>query len=246
MKECANKTVVVTGAAVGIGYATALKFAENGANVVLLDLNEEKLAETKADCEALGAAVLALSCDVGSEESVNAAMKQAADRFGRVDILVNNAAIWREMAPFEKLSVETWERYLRINVMSVVFTTRAVLPAMKENHYGRIVNVASVTGIYGLANMTHYSATKAAVIAMSKALAKEVAKDGIVVNAIAPGTVTPSHNRDVNAVEPNDMSHSGRTGSDRENAELIYFLCGDKAPYLTGQNIAIDGGRHII
>ena len=121
--------------------------------------------------------------------------------------------------------------------------TKAVLPGMLERKYGRIINVASVAGVYGNANMVHYSATKGAVISMTKALAKEVADKGILVNCVSPGSVSPSENSDVNSFEPSELAFMGRTGTNMENANLICFLASDEASYISAQNIQIDGCR---
>jgi 3-oxoacyl-[acyl-carrier protein] reductase len=165
------------------------------------------------------------------------------DKFGSVDILVNNAGIWRNSQPFVETPNEKWKSFIDVNIMGVVYCTKAVLPSMIQKGYGRIVNVASVAGVYGNRNMAMYSATKGAVISMTKALAKEVIEQGIVVNSISPGTVSDSSNLDVNHSTPTEVSYAGRTGTDMENAELICFLASEKVGYIVGQNIQIDGCR---
>ena len=147
---------------------------------------------------------------------------------------------------FWENSIETWRKLLDVNVMGVVYCTNAVLPNMLKNGYGRIVNVSSVAGVYGNPSMSVYSATKGAVISMTKALAKEVVEKGIVVNCISPGMVSPSDNPDIEHAQPTDMCYAGRTGSDRENADLICFLASEKNGYVVGQNIQIDGCRRRI
>ena len=127
--------------------------------------------------------------------------------------------------------------------MGTVYFTRAVLGGMIDRGYGRIINVASVAGVYGNANMVHYSASKGAVIAMTRALAKEVADKGVLVNAVSPGSVSPSDNEDIDFHRPSDLSFMGRTGTDRENASLICYLASDDASYISAQNIQIDGCR---
>lgn len=127
--------------------------------------------------------------------------------------------------------------------MGVVYFTKAVLPKMLENGHGRIINVGSVAGVYGNANMVHYSTTKGALITMTKALAKEVADKGVLVNCVSPGSVSPSENKDMNYFENSELSFIGRTGTDMENANLICFLASDEASYISGQNIQIDGCR---
>lgn len=185
-------------------------------------------------------------CDVSSEESVNGAVSAAIEKFGSIDILINNAAIWRVRSVFWQTSIETWRKLIDVNVMGVIYCTNAVLPKMIENGYGRIVNVASVAGVYGNAKMSAYSATKGALISMSQALAKEVIGMGIIVNCVSPGTVSPSDCRDIEFTQETNLSYTGRTGSDRENADLICFLASEKNGYVVGQNIQIDGCRKLL
>ncbi|MBQ8431985.1 MAG: SDR family oxidoreductase [Clostridia bacterium] len=238
-----NKVALVTGAAVGIGRATAIKMAQEGAHVVALDLNGEGLEKLRREIEALPGRVLPLVCDVSDEAAVNTAFAKAKETFGKIDILVNNAALWRSKTAFMDTPVEEWKRYLDVNVMSVVYCTRAALPDMLEEGYGRIINVASVAGVYGNAKMVHYSATKGALISMTRALAKEVSGKGVLVNCVSPGSVSPSEEDDLNYSQPSELSFMGRTGSTMENANLICFLASDDATYISGQNIQIDGCR---
>lgn len=238
-----NKTVLITGAAVGIGRAAAIKFAQYGANLVLLDVNNEKLEILKQELKPHTENVLTFKCDVSDENAVNTVIAQAAEKFGNIDILVNNAALWRGWASFVETSTDEWKKYIDVNIMGVVYCTKAVLPAMIEKGYGRIINISSVAGVYGNANMVHYSATKGAVISFTKALAKEVTEKGVLVNSISPGSVSPAENPDINFHQPSDLSFMGRTGTDAENANLICFLASDDASYISGQNIQIDGCR---
>jgi len=238
-----GKIAMITGAAVGIGRAAALQFAENGAGVVLLDYNAEKLAQTEQEIRAYTDRVLCFVCDVSNEGQVNESVAAALAHFGKIDILVNNAALWRSWKPFSQISTQEWKNFMDINVMGVVYCTKAVLDQMVAAQYGRIINVASVAGVYGNAKMVHYSATKGAIIAMTKALAKEVAAQGVLINSVSPGSVSPSDQADIDHSQPSDLSFMGRTGTDRENANLICFLASDEASYISGQNIQIDGCR---
>ena len=238
-----EKTVLVTGAAVGIGRAASVKFAKEGAKVAAIDLNAEGLDALKSEIRSFGGRIETAVCDVSDEEAVNRAVLMLKGLVGKIDILVNNSAIWRDKTSFSETSTATWKKYLDVNVMGVVYCTRAVLSDMLDAKYGRIINVASVAGVYGLANHVHYSATKGALISMTKALAKEVSKDGVLVNSVSPGSVSPSCVLDYDYVEPSELSFMGRTGSDMENANLICFLASDEASYISGQNIQIDGCR---
>lgn len=236
-----KRTAMITGAAVGIGRAAAIKFAEKGINLVLVDLDKDGLERTAKEC--CGVDVITKACSVTDETAVNELAAEAYERFGSIDILVNNAALWREYKDFLSLSAESWKKFLDVNIMGTVYPTRAVIGKMLERQWGRIINVASVAGVYGIANMTHYSATKGAVIAFTRALAKETTGSGVLVNSVAPGTVSPSDNLDITYTQPNEMSYSGRTGSDEENANLIMYLASEEASYISGQNIVIDGCR---
>lgn len=239
--EFAEKTAIITGAAAGIGRATVMQFLRGGANVVAVDINTDKLKalETELASEKL----LTLCCDVSSEENVNATVAAAREKFGKIHILVNNAGVWRDVADFSQASTDLWRRYLDINLMGTVHFTKAVIDEMTENSYGRIINVASVAGVYGNAKMSFYSATKGAVISLTKALAKEVTGLGVTVNAVSPGSVSPAEQPDIDYTQPSTLSFAGRTGSCRENADLICFLASEKAGYISGQNIQIDGCR---
>lgn len=238
-----GKTVIITGAAVGIGYATAIKFAMNGANLILFDLNKEKLHELQNKLPSTVGKVKYIVGDVCDEEFVKNSVQEAISEFGGVDVLVNNAAVWRCRTSFVETPSSEWRRFIDINIMGSVYFCQAVLPVMIARNGGRIINVASVAGVYGNANMAHYSATKGAIIAFTKALAKEVAANNILVNAVSPGSVSPSDNDDYNYYRESELSFLGRTGTDMENANLIYFLACDEASYISGQNIQIDGCR---
>lgn len=238
-----GKVAMITGASMGIGRAVALCLAEQGADLVLLDVNAEKLLSVGEETQKHGCRVLTYACDVRDEARVNEVVSDAIEHFGKVDILVNSAALWRDRSSFAESSSDLWKRYFDVNVMGVYYCTRAVIGGMLENQYGRIINVASVAGVYGNAKMVHYSATKGALISMTKALAKEVTDKGVLVNCVSPGSVSPSQNEDIDFFKPSELSFMGRTGTDRENANLICFLASEEASYISGQNIQIDGCR---
>jgi len=242
-KNFNGKVALVTGAAVGIGRAAALLLAESGAKTVIIDLNYEKLQAVKKEIEDFGGEALAYECDVSDEKRVYEVVKDAEDRLGKIDILVNNAALWKNRSAFAEAPTDLWHKYIDVNIMGTVHFTKAVINGMIERGFGRIINIASVAGVYGNINMSFYSATKGAVISFTKALAKEVTANGITVNAISPGSVSPSNVEDIDYSQPSDLPYIGRTGTDRENAELICFLASDAAAYISGENIIIDGCR---
>lgn len=241
--DFSGKTVLITGAAVGIGRACALQFAEKGANVVLVDYNADTLKETETEIKEITDKVLSFVCDVSDNIAVSDVTQKAVVHFGKIDILVNNAALWRQFSTFDETDFDVWEKFISINVMGTVYFTKSVIDKMIENKYGRIINVASVAGVYGNAMMVPYSTTKGAVISMTKALAKEVTGKGITVNAVSPGSVSPAENDDITYTQESTLSFAGRTGSTKENADLICFLASEEAGYISGQNIQIDGCR---
>ncbi len=243
MTEFKGKVALITGAAVGIGRATAILMAERGASLVLVDIDGKGLDNLKAELDKYNTEVLTFTCDVSDEAAVYGTVEEAEKHFGKIDILVNKAALWRCWASFVETSVDEWKKYIDVNIMGVVYFTKAVLPAMIGRRWGRIINVSSVAGVYGNANMAHYSATKGAVIAFTRALAKEVTADGVLVNCVSPGSVSSSENSDIDFTQESTLSFMGRTGSGRENAELICFLASDASGYISGQNIQIDGCR---
>lgn len=235
-----GKTAMVTGAAIGIGMAAAECFARNGADIVMTDINEEGLKAHAVHLEeTYGVRVFSKACDVSDEDAVRAFVREALAVFGKIDILVNNAALWRRFMPFTDTTSDMWKTFININILGTMYCTHAVLPGMLQNGWGRIINVASVAGVYGNANMADYSMTKGAVISFTKALAKEVSAKGVTVNAISPGSV--SNHQD--EIEPSELAFMGRTGTHTENAEMICYLAGDEAAYISGQNIQIDGCR---
>jgi len=151
-----NRTALVTGAAVGIGHATAVKLAQNGASLVIVDINKDKLESVKAEIEEYTKNVMAFVCDVGDEEKVYRVVKEVESVFSKIDILVNDAVLWRCWASFVDTSTDEWRKFININIMGVVYFTKTVLPKMLESSYGRIINIASVAGVYGNANMNYF------------------------------------------------------------------------------------------
>lgn len=239
--EFRNKTVVITGASVGIGKATALEFAKNGAAVCLVDVNNEGMNAVVEEIKSLGASVKAFVCDVSDEQRVREVVQEIIVEYGKIDVLVNNAGIWRTWKPFVETTSDDWKKRLSVNVLGLMYFTHAVLPNMIENSYGRIINIGSVAGVYGNVNMVDYSMSKGAVSSFTKALAKEVAAQGITVNNVVPGTV-----RNEGAGAEIDQCYMGRRGELQEYAYLICFLASDKAAYISGQDYQIDGCRKSI
>jgi 3-oxoacyl-[acyl-carrier protein] reductase len=245
--DLTGQTALVTGAATGIGAAVARRLALAGATVAVADIDGEGAARVAASiaAEADGRA-FPVTVDVTSADSVNQAVASVVARTGRIDVLVNNAGIAGRAAPLCEQTEEDWRRIIAVNMDSVFHTSRAVLGPMRERKYGRIVNLASIAGKEGNPNMTGYSATKAAVIAFTKSLGKEVATEGITVNSVAPAVV---RTRILDQLTPAQVAYMTekipmrRTGSPEEIAAVVHFLASPDASFVTGQCYDASGGR---
>ena len=235
--DFSGKTALITGAGRGIGEACALQLARGGAQIVVNDLKAENLQELCQKLDQMNAAYLACPCDVADEAAVRAMVAKAIETFGKIDILVNNAGIFRaHYQPFKDQISAYWKQKIEINLLGTMYCTHAVMPGMMERRYGRIINVSSVAGVYGLRNMVDYSMTKGAVIAFTKALAKELGPSNITVNAVAPGNISTYS-------ELPELSFLGRSGTAEECANVITFLASDEASFVSGQNYQVDGCR---
>jgi 3-oxoacyl-[acyl-carrier protein] reductase len=230
-----GKTAFVTGAAKGIGRATAIGFAKGGANVILSDISD--LTEVYEQVKEINENVIKIKFDVSDEAAARSAVAEALEKFGRIDILVNNAGIFPH-SEFISSSSEQWKKVFDINVLGTMYLSHAVLPSMLENGYGRIVNVGSVAGVYGLSWFVDYSASKGAVISFTKALAKAVSGKGVTVNCVSPGSVAEK-----GSDRMKDFSFVGRAGTYEEIANVILFVASDEASYVSGQNYLVDGCR---
>jgi NAD(P)-dependent dehydrogenase (short-subunit alcohol dehydrogenase family) len=245
-----SRVAIVTGAAKGIGAVTAEAFAREGARVAALDVDGAGLDASLAAMTARGADVLGMKTDVTSETDVQSAVDRILSRWGRIDVLVNNAGGFAAMRALEDTSEAEWDAILRSNLTSAFLASRAVLPAMKRQRAGRIVNLASVVARGGAVRVpAHYAAAKAGVIALTRMLALEVAETGITVNAVAPGTTatdrvlaarTPEETARVAAAIP-----LGRLGRPAEIADAILFLASDAAQFMTGAVIDVNGGQEM-
>lgn len=239
-----DKIAIVTGGATGIGQGAAREFAEFGAQVIILDLNEKEAEKTVRSIEEAGGKALFIRCNMAKDEDVKAAVDEVIRRFGTVHILFNNAGVAAEVASVEDLKEEYWDRQFQINLFGDIRASRAVLPYMKAQKWGRIINNSSGSGVIGVEMLAHYGAAKAGKIGFTMSLAREVASMGITVNAIAtPTTVTPQFVEADYAELP--QIPAGRFAYPKDIADLVLFLASDRASYITGQVIAPNGGRHM-
>ena len=238
-----GKTGIVTGAARGIGEAIVRRLTSEGARVLIADIDE---GAAQASADAIGAGALAHRLDVTDPASWEAAVERATSDWGRLDILVNNAGIAGRSAPATELSVEEWRQVIELDLTGVFLGCRAALPTMTGAGYGRIVNIASIAGKEGNPNAVPYSAAKAGVIGLTKAIAKEVATKGVLVNSVAPAVVETPILAQVSAEHIAYMTSRipmGRVGQPHEVAALVAFLCSDDLSFSTGAVYDISGGR---
>ncbi len=240
-----NKAAIVTGGGGSIGGAVARRFAHEGARVAVADIDGDAAKACAAQIAGRGGEAIAIVADVTKKRSVGEMVKAALDRWERVDILVNVAG-GADRKPVVDMTAEEWDRVVDMNLKSTFLCSQAVLPAMLKQHYGKIVNISSIYGFTGNATRSSYAAAKAGVAAFTKSLALEVVKQGINVNAVAPGRIeTPrvrSHYSDQAWAEAVAQIPMGRTGTPDEIASAVLFLVTDDNQYITGQTIHVNGG----
>ncbi len=244
MGELTDRVAIVTGSGQGIGRAVALELARRGAIVVTNDLSGCCADDTLEEVRALGSDGLAITADVSDAAQVESLVDAVLEKFGRVDILVNNAGTTRDNL-MVRMPEEDWDLILRVNLKSAWLCSKAVLRPMMRKRYGRIINMSSVSGIAGQAGQTNYSASKAGLIGMTKALAREVASRNITVNAVAPGFIQTKLTEKL----PQDILDTlvanipmGRWGTVEDVSYAVAFLASERAGYITGHVLSVDGG----
>ena len=239
-----GRVALVTGASQGIGRACALRMAAAGASVALAARSQEKLQQVAGEIAAGGGQAAVFPMDVASEEQIKSAVRAALEKFGKIDILVNNAGITRDQLVM-RLKRADWDAVLNTNLTAAYLCTQAVIGSMLKQRWGRIINITSIFGQIGQAGQANYAASKAGLIGLTMAVARELASRNITVNAVAPGYIETS----MTASLPAEMKENilkmiplGRAGSDADVAHAVNFLASDEAAYITGHVLNVNGG----
>jgi len=246
-KALAGKVAIVTGGTRGIGLAIARLLAEDGASVVVSGRDAARLEAAVKDLESLGAPAMAVAADAAKREDADRLVEATRERFGRLDVLVNNAGIMRDQL-LVRMKDDDWDQVLDTNLRGVFLMTRAVGKVMMRQKSGRIINIASTAGAMGNPGQVNYSAAKAGVIGLTKAAGRELAHWNILVNAVAPGLIETDMAASIPAEAREAMLQQvplKRIGQGREVAEVVRFLAGDGASYITGQTIHVNGGLYV-
>jgi 3-oxoacyl-[acyl-carrier protein] reductase len=245
MKLLNEKVAIVTGAAAGIGAGVARLFAAEGAHVFLVDLDGDQVKAVAAELQSEGGSAFGFEADARSRNAMAAVVNEALTRFGRIDVLVNNAGIYPRQ-PFLQMTEEQWDTMQDINLKSVFHCTQLVMPHMVKQRSGAVVNISSVTFFTGLAPLTHYIASKGAIIGFSRALAREIGEHNVRVNCITPGAIETEGERKLMAKEQADtvlaVQSLKRRITPLDLARVCLFLSSELSDAMTGQTLNVDGG----
>jgi 3-oxoacyl-[acyl-carrier protein] reductase len=247
MSSLAGKVALVTGASQGIGRACALALAEAGATVALAARNEAKLAKVAAEIAATGGTAQAFALDLGNEQSIQACAKAVIARFGKVEILVNNAGITRDTLTL-RMKRKDWDDVLATNLTGAFLMTQAVMGSMLKARWGRVINITSVVGETGQTGQANYAASKAGLIGLTRSLARELASRAITVNAVAPGYIETAMTAVLTAEQRTAMTSQiplARAGTDRDVAAAVAFLASEEAGFITGHTLDVNGGIYM-
>lgn len=249
-KRLEGRVAIVTGGGHGIGKAYATRLASEGAKVVIAELDEKAAHEVARELNAAGYEALGVATDVSNADSVGKMAAAALERFGRIDVLVNNAAIFATIpmsrSPFDQISVDEWDRMMSVNVKGTWLASCAVIPHMRTQGYGKIINISSGTALKGSPSRIHYVTSKAGILGFTKTLANEVGKDNICVNCVAPGSTLSEENPDEDIIKMRTQASAGRAlkrvqSPDDLTGAIVFFASSD-SDFITGQTLVVDGG----
>lgn len=248
MGKLLNKNAIVTGSARGIGKAIAVKLAEEGANVVIVDVIQEEAEKTAREIEAMGRKSMAMKVDVTNYKEVEGLLNKVKEEMGGVDILVNNAGITRDNLIL-RMTPEDFDLVINVNLKGVFNGIKAAFPIMMKQRGGKIVNIASVIGLIGNVGQANYAASKGGVIALTKTAARELASRGVCVNAVAPGFIQTAMTDKLSDIDKQKILAQvpmGRMGLPEDVAKAVLFLSSPDSDYITGQIITVDGGMVMV
>ena len=251
MERFKGKVAVVTGGAQGIGEAISRRLADEGGTVAILDIQHEKAQAVVDDIAAKGGSAIAVKMDIADSQDVKRAVKEVEDKFGKIDVLINNAG-WEKAAPFIELDEEFWDRIIAINLRGHITVIRAVLDGMISRNYGRIVSIGSDAGRVGSSGEAVYSACKGGIIALTKTLARELVRYNILANCLCPGPTDTAMLASVGEANPKLKEALERAipmrrlGQPDDLAPAVAFLASDEAGYITGQTLSVSGGLTMV
>jgi len=250
MSRLEDRVAIVTGGASGLGKTFCLALAEQGAKLVIADIKDKEAQQTASEIQAKGGKAISIKADVTSEEATLGIAKEALAKFGRIDILVNNAAMVYGITrkPFTEIPLDEWDKLMAVNLKGAFLCARAVFPQMKKQGKGKIINLSSETAFTGSKYMVHYVTSKGGIISFTKSLAVEVGQYGIRVNAIGPGFTDSEASRSlIDDIGRYDVSLTplGRLEVPEDLVGALIFLASDESDFITGQTIVVDGGRYM-
>ena len=250
MNRLEGKVAIVTGGASGLGKTFCLALAQEGAKLVVADTKDKEAQQTAGEIKAKGGQAISIKTDVTSEEDTLAMAQETLKQFGRIDILVNNAAMVYGITrkPFTEIPPDEWDKLMAVNLKGAFLSSRAVFPQMKKQGKGKIINITSETAFTGSNNLLHYVTSKGGIISFTRALAGEIGQHGIHVNAIGPGFTDSEASRSlINNITKYDVSLTplGRLEVPEDLAGALIFLASDDSDFITGQTLVVDGGRYM-
>lgn len=247
-----EKVAIITGAGQGIGRAFALRFAQEGARVVIADIQEDKASSVVQEIHDAGGQALAVKVDVSQPESVKAMVQQAITRFEHIDVMINNAAIFSsiKMKPFDEITFDEWSGLMAVNLTGTFLCCQAVAPYMRAQQSGSIINISSSTVLMGRPWYAHYVTSKAGVVGLTRALARELGADNITINVVMPGSTETEVTRETVSSEQKKSILDGQSIHRRETPQdlvgALVFLASDESRFITGQTLVVDGGHNFL